>query len=169
VPVLVAHEPSEADSVFEETHFVPDSEEEVIEVVPTVTESAPIEEITMTPTDSEGYNFDPNAPAILEPYMMFNTGTGETSAIDPTKYLELEPESAPETPEEAALKIEVTRLQKALEEAKTTPSVKLEEVLEPEKKLNRKALVKTLSDAGVTYKKGTRTTTLKKLVDNLDP
>ena len=43
-----------------------------------------------------------------------------------------------------------------------------EPVAEPEKKPDRKALLKTLEDAGVEVKKGTRTTTLQRMVDDLE-
>lgn len=151
-PVLKVEKETES---FEEAYYIP--EEEL-----TVTESTPLEEITITPSvgDDENYNFDPNAPARIEPYLKFNPDTGETSAVDPTEYLQ--PES--EVTESDVLKMEIARLQKALEEAQksTEPDV------EPKEKLDRKELLKTLAEAGIEVKPRTRTTTLKKMVDGLD-
>ena len=155
-PVLVAPEPSEEDSVFEEDVFIPE-EEPAMEI----TSSLSADEISMT--SSAGYEgdaiIDPDAPAIIEPYMMYNTGTGELTEAPEEIF-----EETPEVSEALMLKSEIARLTAALEDAKTTPSVKLEEVLaEP----NRGDLLKILKEAGVEVKPRTRTTTLQKMVDDL--
>lgn len=79
---------------------------------------------------------DPNAPAILEPYASFNTGTGELTDI---KFEE----------------------QSNIEIIKAEP---VEEKLE----LTRDELLAVLKKAGVEVKPRTRTTTLLKMVDELD-
>ena len=153
-PELKVQEETES---FEEAYYVPDDEEQVMEI----TSSLSVDEISMT--TSAGYEgnaiIDPNAPAIIEPYMMYNTETGELADVP-----ELPFEEEPEVSEADMLKREIARLTLALEEAKTTPSVKFEpETTEP----SRDDLLKTLKEAGVEVKSGTRTTTLKKMVDGL--
>jgi len=132
IPVLVAPELEEGDSVFEEAVFIPDDEEEdaTIEMTPVNLEK-----------DEESY--DPDTPAILEPYMMFNTGSGKLSKFSPTE-------------------VTTTASDEAYEVTLST--------VEPEGEiLDRDLLMKTLDSAGVAYNKRARTTTLKKLVDELVP
>ena len=153
-PELKVQEETES---FEEAYYVPDDEEQVMEI----TSSLSVDEISMT--SSAGYEgdaiIDPDAPAIIEPYMMYNTGTGELTEAPEEIF-----EETPEVSEALMLKSEIARLTAALEDAKTTPSVKLEAVLaEP----NRGDLLKTLKEAGVEVKPRTRTTTLQKMVDDL--
>ena len=153
-PVLEAPEPSDADSVFDDNVFVPD--EEV-----TYGDSP---EITMSSTQSYGGDVvvDPNASAIIEPYMTYNTGTGQLSDVE-----DIIPEQTPEPEQDLDephyLKLEIARLQQALEDAKTAPPTELELVKEPD----RDELLKTLQDAGVEVKPRTRMTTLRKMVDAL--
>jgi len=181
-PVLVAPEPSGADDVFEETFFIPEEEETEVTLSAPIPEKAPVVEPqpeisieeTPPPTHDESVNIDPNAPATIEPYMMFNPGTGKIRIIDPEEF----PEQKSKTNESVLLELEIIRLQKALDEAKATPSVKLEEVLEePVEEAvpveepvgdTRDDLLDILKHAGVEVKPGTRTTTLRKMVDNLE-
>lgn len=119
-PVLRVDE-SPDDSVFEEAVYIPDDEEAVVEF----TVSAPIDEMV--------FDVDPEAPAIIEPFMTYNTGTGLMSTyVEPTPEPEIE-DALDETP------------------------------------LTRKELLKALAEADVEVKKGTRTTTLRKMVDELVP
>lgn len=113
-PTLKVPDMSEAESVYEETTFLPvdDDEDEVAEIV--MSFSAPID---------EDLNLSPDTSATIEPYMRYNTGTGVFSEI----------------PEEQ----------------------------EEEKELTRDELLTVLADAGVEVKRGTRTTTLQRMVDEL--
>ena len=131
VPVLVAPPLDDGDEVFEEAVYIPDDDDE---------EAATIE---MTPVNLEVDEnpYDPDAPAILEPYSVFNTGTGRTTPYVPPEI----------TTTESTPNYEVTLSTQEPEE----------------EELDRKELIKALDEAGVEYKKGARTTTLKKLVDEL--
>ena len=148
IPVLVAPKPNEDDNVFEESVFIPDDEEEVVvipeveEVVPTPDEeAATVEMVPVNLESGDGNPYNPNAPAILEPYAVFNTGTGRTT-----------PYVAPEITTTAPIgEYEVTLSTQEPEE----------------EKLDRDELMRVLDEAGVEYKKGVRTTTLKKMVDEL--
>ena len=142
-PVLKAPEPSESDNVFsDEEIFVAPEEEPIPQPVSEIMVEAPLKEetvyapeISVEPVQpiihDEDVNLDPNKGATIEPYMSFNTGTGELSDYD-------EP-------------------------------IPVEETVSTVEPLDRKALLEALELADVEVKKGTRTTTLKKMVDNLEP
>ena len=142
-PVFVAPEPSEVDSVFDEEEdvFNPEEEETPQPKIEIMVEETPVEvtepvpEISVEPVapvvHDDDVNLDPNTPATIEPYMSFNTGTGELSDYE-------EP-------------------------------VPVEETVSSVEELDRDALLKTLEDAGVEVKPRTRTTTLRKMVDALEP
>ena len=152
-PVLKAPEPSDADSVFDDTIFVPE-EEPVIMLQPKVEimvddipeESETLEEeivyapsISLEPEEptihDDDVNLDPNTRATMEPYMSFNSGSGELSEYE-------EPVLGEET---------------------------VSTVEEQDEPLDRDKLLKALEAAEVEVKPRTRTTTLKKMVDDLEP
>lgn len=95
-----------------------------------------VPELTMSGSDMMSdeaiSRVDPNAPAFIEPYASFNTGTGELSDV--------KPEDFTQTPE---------------------PVVE-------ERDWTRDELLAVLKEAGVPVKPRTRTTTLLKMVDELD-
>jgi len=103
----------------------------------------PDEETVSAPVNPE-LNIDPNTPASVEPYASFNTGTGQLTDIDPEAFTQSEP---------AML---------------TTPFnvPQIEEELEED--LTRDELLEILEEAGVEVKPRTRTTTLLKMVAELD-
>jgi hypothetical protein len=148
-PVLKAPELSESDNVFDEEIFVAPEEEtapqpmlEIMVEAPLKAETVYAPEISVEPVQpiihDEDVNLDPNTRATIEPYMSFNTGTGELSNYD---------EPIP------------------VEETIST----VEEKESPVEPLDRDELLKALEFADVEVKKGTRTTTLKKMVDRLEP
>jgi len=107
-----------------------------------------VPELTMSGSDLSDEaisRVDPNAPAILEPHLSFNTGTGKLS--------EIKPEDFTQTPEPEPVML-------------TTPFNVLP--VEEEKELSRDELLAVLKEAGVPVKPRTRTTTLLKMVDELD-
>ncbi len=124
-PTLKIPEVSKSDSVFEETIFVPDDDEAMVE-------ERPMPKL-------EDVNIDPDAPAVLEPYMKLNLKTGKLTAV----------------PDEPTLTME-----------SATP-VSSQPRLDDEP--NREELKKILSEAGVEYSDKARTATLKKMVDELAP
>jgi hypothetical protein len=141
-PVLKAPELSSGDDVwnYEEEIYVPEpeitvSEPEVVEVTTTETVQG-VEMNTHTPIMRDGVDYSPNAPAVLEPYGTFNTGTGEVGDHQ-------------------------EKLAKKKGEAILDLDTKVDN-------MTRGVLLGILKDAGVAVKKRTRTTTLRKMVDNLE-
>jgi len=151
-PVMVAPELTDADNAFDDEMFVPEEEtvvtpqpklEIMIEDIPEVVEvEKAVEEISVEPATpmvhDEDVNISPYTMATIEPYMSFNTGTGELSDYEEPMPVE-----------------------------ETVSSV--EEPALPTENLDRLELLNALEVAKVEVKKGTRTTTLKKMVDDLEP
>jgi hypothetical protein len=88
-PVLKIPEATQSDSVFEETIFVPDDDAASVEM------STP-------PTEVAGVNVDPDAPALIEPYMRLDLNTGQLTAVsdEPKPQPKTEQVEAPKTREE---------------------------------------------------------------------
>ena len=140
IPVLVAPELEEDESVFEEAVFIPDEEKKVV-LVPDEEVDAVVEMLPVNPERGDGNPYDLNTPAIMEPYMVFNTGTGGLAPYVPPEITTTEP----------------------TKEYEITLST-----VEPEgEELDRGGLIRVLDEAGVKYNKRARTATLKKLVDEL--
>ncbi len=154
-PKLVV--PEDTDS-FEDAYFVPDdmvddspdewsySAPEEVEITvsepveETVTVSTPVQGVEMntrSPRIVDGVDYDPHAPAILEPYGTFNHKTGKVD--------EHQDELVKKNRGEAILDL----------------AVKVDN-------MSRGVLLGILKEADVEVKKGTRTTTLRKMVDSLD-
>ena len=143
----------EGDNVFDDdVIYVPDDpDEKEGEVEDEVVEDAVVETATveMTPAriiEDSGVNVDPSAPATIEPYMSYNTGTGKLS---PSTY----------TASGGDYVVEAT-------EEPTEEPTEEEEAVNPDE-LDRDELKRFLDEVGVLYKDKTRTSTLKKMVDEL--
>jgi hypothetical protein len=155
-PVPELKVPEDTDS-FEEAYFVPDEPDtfvvdewsytapEEVEItvsepiIEEVTVSDSVQEVEMTtyiPHIVDGVDYNPKAPAILEPYGTFSRKTGGIG----------------EHKEEL--------IKKNRGEAVLDLDVKIDN-------MSRGVLLEILKDVGVPVKKGTRTTTLRKMVDSL--
>lgn len=156
VPKLTVPPPSESDSVFEDAVFIPDDD------------AAPVE-MNTPPTEVAGVNVDPDAPAIMEPYMKFNTRTGKLSEIS-TPIVELI------TPITSIPELEKT-VDSVVEEQSEADLGDMEghatfgnndvpvEVIPK----TRDELKEILTESGIEYNDKARTATLKKMVDELAP
>ena len=137
-----------SDNVFEDdVIYVPDDPEEN-EEKEDVAEAATVE---MTPArimEDSGVNVDPSAPATIEPYMRYNTGTGKLS-----------PSTVTTSGGEYVVESKEEPVEETIEESEED-AVNADE-------LDRDELKQFLDDAGVLYKEKTRTSTLKKMVDEL--
>lgn len=109
-------------------------------------DSATIELVPVTPLKSE-LNLDPDAPATLEAHMTYSPSTEKLSKYESKQIKEDKSEEVIEEDEVEEITVKV----------------------EPIKKHDRDVLIKILEDAEVEIKKGTRTTTLQKMVDKLVP
>lgn len=197
-PELNIPEASKSDSVFEDTIFVPDDD------------AAPVE-MNTHPTEVAGVNVDPNAPAILEPYMRLNLNTGQLTAVPDEPKLEPKPEPEKRVDsvvEETKRKLvaeleskvnirkdtlsnmtigELTEIKKLVDsivtptyktfdepkpgELKPTPSIESSETIVQTSSFvekTREELQAILDAKGVEYPPKTRTTTLAKMVEDLE-
>ena len=154
-PVLVAPEPSEADNVFDEEEeiYVPDETpvvilqpkvEIMIEEIPEAVEAEPVEvsEISVEPLETVVHE--------------------ETINIDPNTRATMEPHMSFNTGTGA-----LSEYDEPIPVEETVSSIETTEP--PVETLDRKALLNALELAEVEVKKGTKTTTLKKMVDKLEP
>lgn len=197
-PELNIPEASKSDSVFEDAVFVPDND------------AAPVE-MNTPPTEVAGVNVDPNAPAILEPYMRLNLKTGKLTAVPDEPKLEPKPEPeklvdsvVEETKKKLVAELEpkvnirkdtlsnmiiseLTEIKKLvdsivtpayktldepkLDELKPTPSTEISETtvqMPSSVEKTREELQAILDTKGVEYPPKTRTTTLAKMVEDLE-
>ena len=139
VPTLVAPPLDDGDEVFEDAVYIPDDD---VSVEVSLGESPVSEE----EEDIDKY-INNDTPVKIEPFTAYHitSGAGVTTfTTTPVIKKQTEYTSTTSPIEEVTLSIP-----------------------EPEEELDRKELIKTLDEAGVEYKKGARTTTLKKLVDEL--
>ena len=129
---LTVPDASGRDSVFEDMVFVPDEGAAIIEEVP-------------RPTEVAGANVDPDAPAVIEPYMKLNLRTGQMSEATQTVVTPSPP------PQEIAVKV-------------PRPEPAAPESPPPKTRDELKAI---LDERGIKYSTKARTETLAKLVEQL--
>lgn len=119
------------------------------------------EEAVFTPDveDDEAFipvvNIDPDTPASISVSLDY------LKPVDMSQYTV----SAPSTEEHE--EAEILELSPIEGESHTAEFETLSVKVEPVEALDREALKRVLDEAGIDYKKGTRTTTLKKMVDGL--
>lgn len=123
---------------FEDAYFVPEEKTATVE-------------LTQTTSDID---IDPTSEALIEPYASVNPVTGKMGE-------HIEHPKKPEKVEEESVEEIVTEPEKVLKELP-------EEIIVDPPTLDRKALLAILVEADIEVKKGTRTTTLKKMVDALE-
>ena len=145
-PELKIPEASESDSVFDEPKYVPDDD------------AAPVEMRT-SPMEVAGVNVDPNAPATMEPYMKFNPRTGQLRGIH------VEPEMPPKPIEEEPELEEPSVADLGDMSDHATPEFNIPIETSPKTREELKAI---LDMRGVKYLTKTRTTTLAKMVEDLE-
>jgi len=145
-PELKIPEASESDSVFDEPIYVPDDD------------AAPVEMRT-SPMEVAGVNVDPNAPAIMEPYMKFNPRTGQLRGIH------VEPEMPPKPIKEEPELEEPSVADLGDMSGHATPEFNIPIETSPKTREELKAI---LDMRGVKYLTKTRTTTLAKMVEDLE-
>jgi len=147
-PELKIPEASESDSVFDEPIYVPDDD------------AAPVEMRT-SPMEVAGVNVDPNAPATMEPYMKFNPRTGQLRGIH------VEPEMPPKPIEEEP-ELEEPSIADLGDMGGHATFGNNDTLVEESPKKIREKLKAILDAKGIKYLTNTRTTTLAKMVEDLE-
>lgn len=138
-PTLVAPPPDDGDSVFEETVFIPDESEEDVEV-DIILDEAGVDD------DIDKY-INNDTPATIEPFTAYRV----TQTEDGVQYTNIPP----------IKKHDITTTEPIGEVTLSSSDDPVE--------LSRDELKQKLDDAGVEYDKRTRTSILKKMVDELEP